>query len=114
MGDANKLQSVWKTRQGKLLVIWFGVDGVLYLGALAGLVLSLMDLSMRPLAYGFTAALVVSWALRMAYGIRLELRRVRLAERERTSRLGEILRKHGLSEDASASALAEIRNLGGT
>lgn len=111
MARTQDFGSVWNTNNGKLLVIWFGLDGMLYLGALTGLVLALTDPALRPLAYGFTIALVVSWALRMAYGIRLELRRVRLAEREKTSRLGDILRRHGLSEDASVSALAEIRNL---
>lgn len=105
------LGKAWMTNKGKLLILWFGLDGVLYLAALAALVMALTDSSVRPYAYGFTIALVVSWALRMAYGIWLELRRVRQAEAEKARKLNEILKKHGLTEDESASVLKEIKGL---
>jgi ribosomal protein L4 len=85
---------------------------LLYLGALLSLVMALTDLSLRPLTYAFTIALVTSWALRMAYGIWLELRRVRQEEQEKTRKLNEILQRHGLSEDQSAALAKEIKNLG--
>ena len=77
MANSTTLEAVWKSGKGKLLVLWFGLDAVLYLGALMTLVLALTDSSVRPVTYGFTIALVTSWASRMAYGIWFELRRVR-------------------------------------
>lgn len=102
----------WKAGKVQLLVLWFGLDAVFYLGALVSLVLALTDLSLRPLAYAFTIALVTSWALRMAYGIWLELRRVRHEEQEKAQKLSEILQQHGLSENESAALAKEIKNLG--
>ena len=96
---------------GKLLLIWMGFDGLLYLGALLTLVLAITDAAYRPLTYGFTIALVTSWAARMAYGIWLELRRVRQAEAEKASKLNDILKRHGLDEAASAAVLKEIKGL---
>jgi hypothetical protein len=102
----------WKADKVKLLVLWFGLDAVFYLGALVFLVLALTDQSLRPFAYAFTIALVTSWALRMAYGIRLELRRVRQEEQEKARKLHAILQQHGLSDDESASLAREIKSLG--
>ncbi len=112
MSTTATLEVVWKTGKGKLLVIWFGLDAVLYLGALLTLVMALTDLSLRPLTYAFTIALVTSWALRMAYGIWLELRRVHHEEEAKVKKLNEILKKHGLTEDQSASLAREIKSLG--
>jgi hypothetical protein len=103
--------AVWKTGKGKLLILWFGLDALLYLGALMTLVLTLTDKSIRPYTYAFTIALVTSWALRMAYGIWFELRRVRDAGIEKARKLSEILKKHGLTEDESASVAREIKSL---
>lgn len=111
MSKSATFEAVWKTGKGKLLILWFGLDAVLYLGALLTLVLAITDPDVRPLTYGFTIALVTSWALRMAYGIWLELRRVRREENEKSRKLNEILRKHGLTEDASAAVLKEIKGL---
>jgi hypothetical protein len=112
MSKTETLEVVWKTGKGKLLVLWFGLDAVLYLGALLTLVMALTDLTLRPLTYAFTFALVTSWVLRMAYGIWLELRRVHQEEQEKAKKLNEILKKHGLSEDQSASLAREIKSLG--
>ncbi len=109
MSKSATFEAIWRTGKGKLLVLWFGLDAVLYLGALMTLVLSLTDTSVRPFTYAFTIALVSSWALRMAFGIWLELRRVREVEKEKARKLGEILQKHGLSEGASAAVLEEIK-----
>jgi hypothetical protein len=111
MSKSATFEAVWKTGKGKLLVLWFGLDAVLYLGALMTLVLSLADKSVRPFTYGFTIALVTSWALRMTYGIWLELRRVRQMENEKARKLNEILKKHGLTEDESAALAREIKGL---
>lgn len=111
MSDKPTLDTVWLNDQGKLLILWFGLDAVLYLGALVALMLSLTDLDYRPLAYGFTIALVSSWALRMAYGIWLELRRVRRAEQEKAGKVGEILRRHGLTEADTARVMDELKGL---
>lgn len=113
MSKSATFKAIWQTGKGKLLVLWFGLDAVLYLGALMTLVLSLTDTSVRPFTftYAFTIALVSSWALRMAFGIWLELRRVREVEKEKARKLGEILQKHGLSEGASAAVLREIKGL---
>lgn len=111
MSKSATFEAIWRTGKGKLLVLWFGLDAVLYLGALMTLVLSLTDTSVRPFTYAFTIALVSSWALRMAFGIWLELRRVREVEKEKARKLGEILQKHGLSEGASAAVLEEIKGL---
>lgn len=111
MSKSATFEAIWQTGKGKLLVLWFGLDAVLYLGALMTLVLSLTDTSMRPFTYAFTIALVSSWALRMSFGIWLELRRVREVEKEKARKLGEILQKHGLSEGASAAVLKEIKGL---
>jgi len=112
MSKTATLEVVWKTSKGKLLLLWFGLDAVLYLGALLTLVMALTDLSLRPLTYAFTIALVTSWVLRMAYGIWLELRRVHQEEQEKARKLNAILQQHGLSEDESASLAREIKNLG--
>lgn len=111
MSKTDTFGAVWNTSKGKLLILWFGLDALFYLGALLSLVLALTDPTARPYAYGFTIALVSSWASRMAYGIWLELRRVRRVEAEKTRRLDDILKKHGLSEDASAAVLKEIKGL---
>lgn len=111
MSKSATFEAIWQTGKGKLLVLWFGLDAVLYLGALMTLVLSLTDTSMRPFTYAFTIALVSSWALRMSFGIWLELRRVREVEKEKARKLGEILQKHGLSEGVSAAVLKEIKGL---
>lgn len=111
MSKSGTFGTAWDTGKGKLLILWFGLDGVLYLGALLALVSALTDPSARPYAYGFTAALVASWASRMAYGIWLELRRVRRAQAEKARRLDDILKKHGLSDEASAAVLKEIEGL---
>jgi len=111
MSKSASFEAVWNTGKGKLLVLWFGLDALLYLGALLTLVLAITDPEIRPLTYGFTIALVSSWALRMAYGIWLELRRVRREENEKARKLNEILKKHGLTEDASAAVLKEIKGL---
>lgn len=111
MSKSATFEAVWNTGKGKLLVLWFGLDAVLYLGALLSLVLAITDPTLRPVTYGFTIALVSSWALRMTYGIWLELRRVRRAEAEKAHKLNDILKKHGLSEDASAAVLKEIKGL---
>lgn len=111
MRDSATLGKLWNTGKGKLLILWFGLDGVLYLSALMALFVALADASARPYAYGFTIALVLSWTLRMAYGIWLELRRVRRQESDKARRLDAILKQHGLSADQSASVLREIRQL---
>ena len=111
MSKSVTFEAVWKTGKGKLLILWFGLDAVLYLGALLTLVLAITDPGVRPLTYGFTIALVSSWALRMAYGIWLELRRVRQAEAEKARLLNDILKRHGLDEAASAAVLKEIKGL---
>ncbi len=111
MSKSATFEAVWKTGKGKLLILWFGFDAVLYLGALLTLVLAITDPGVRPFTYGFTIALVTSWALRMAYGIWLELRRVRQAEAEKASKLNDILKRHGLDEAASAAVLKEIKGL---
>ena len=112
MDKKTTFEAIWNTGKGKLLVLWFGLDAVLYLGALMTLVLALTDPSVRPVTYAFTILLVTSWASRMAYGIWLELRRVRQVENEKARKLGEVLMKHGLSEDLSATVAREIKNLG--
>ena len=112
MSKSATLEAVWKTGKGKLLLFWFGLDAVFYLGALLSLVMALTDLSLRPVAYAFTIALVTSWALRMAYGIWLELRRVHQEEQEKAQRLSQILQRHGISADESAFLVREIKNLG--
>ncbi len=112
MSKSATLEVVWKTGKGKLLLIWFGLDAVFYLGALLSLVMALTDISLRPVAYAFTIALVTSWALRMAYGIWLELRRVHQEEQEKAQKLSQILQRHGISVDDSASLAREIKNLG--
>ena len=112
MGNTATRDGVWTNGKVRLLVIWFGLDALLYLGAVLSMVLAISDASLRPLAYGFTIALVASWALRMAYGIWLELHRVRAEEREKARRLDEILKKHGLTEEESASVAREIKGLG--
>lgn len=111
MSKSATFEAVWNTGKGKLLILWFGFDAVLYLGALLSLVLAITDPEMRPLTYGFTISLVTSWALRMGYGIWLELRRVRQVAAEKARKLNDILKKHGLSEDASAAVLKEIKGL---
>ena len=111
MSKSVTFEAVWKTGKGKLLVLWFGLDAVLYLGALLTLVLAITDPEVRPLTYAFTIALVSSWALRMAYGIWLELRRVRQAEAEKARLLNDILKRHGLDDAASAAVLKEIKGL---
>jgi ABC-type microcin C transport system permease subunit YejE len=110
-GGSAGLGRLWSSGQGKVLILWFGLDGVLYLSALMTLFIALVDQSARPYAYGFTIALVVSWALRMAYGIWLELARVRRAEADKTRRLDTILKQHGLSAEQSAAVLQEIKDL---
>jgi hypothetical protein len=111
MSKASTFGTVWDTGKGKLLILWFGLDAVFYLGALLCLVQALTDPSARPYAYGFTIALVTSWASRMAYGIWLELRRVRRAQNEKARKLDEILKRHGLTEDQSEAVLREIKSL---
>ncbi len=112
MSNSATMEVVLKTGNGKLLVIWFGFDAVLYLGAMLYLVMALTDRTLRPFAYAFTIALVTSWALRMAYGIWLELRRVHREEQEKARKLSKILQQHGISVDESAFMAREIRNLG--
>jgi hypothetical protein len=99
------------TWRGMLLILWLGLDGLLYLGALLTLALAIMDTTYRPYTYGFTIALVTSWATRMAYGIWLELRRARSVRREKALKVNEILQKHGLSEDQSDAIARELRRL---
>ncbi len=96
---------------GKLLLIWMGFDGLLYLGALLTLVLAITDAAYRPLTYGFTIALVTSWAARMAYGIWLELRRVHHEAQAKAMRMDDILRRHGLSADQSEAIARELKEL---
>lgn len=112
MTNTTTHEAVWSSGKVKLVVLWFGLDALLYLGALLALVLALNDPSVRPVAYAFTILLVVSWASRMAYGIWLELGRLRQLEKEKTRKLDDILRKHGLSEDAMAAVAQEIKHLG--
>lgn len=111
MTKTARFGTAWSTGNGKLLILWFGLDGMLYLGALLALVMALGDPSVRPYAYGFTIALVASWASRMGYGIWLELRRVRQAEEEKARRLDAILKRHGLTQDETASVMREIKSL---
>lgn len=111
MSKSATFEAIWKTGKGKLLILWFGLDALLYLGALLSLVLAITDPALRPITYAFTIALVTSWALRMGYGIWLELRRVRREESEKSRKLNEILKKHGLTEDASAAVLKELKGL---
>jgi hypothetical protein len=111
MTRTTTIGSVWSNDKGRLLLLWMGLDAVFYLGALLSLVLALTDKSVRPYAYGFTIALVISWALRMAYGIWLELRRVRQTEIEKARKLDEILKKHGLTEEESASVARELKGM---
>jgi len=100
--------STWRV---KLLVIWLGLDGLLYLGALLTMVQAMTDTVYRTYAYGFTIALVSSWAMRMAYGIWLELRRVHQAAHEKALQVDAILRQHGLSPDQSESIRHALKNL---
>lgn len=99
------------TWQVKLLVVWFGLDGLLYLGALLTMVQTMTDTAYRPYAYAFTIALVASWATRMAYGIWLELRRVHQAEHEKAHKVDEILQQHGLSPDQSEAVRQALKSL---
>lgn len=100
-----------KTWRGKLLLLWLGLDGLLYLGALLTLVLAITDAAYRPYTYGFTIALVTSWAIRMAYGIWLELRRVHDEARVKARQVDDILRRHGLSPDQSEAIARELKDL---
>jgi hypothetical protein len=105
------IEAACATWRGKLLLLWMGFDGLLYLGALLTLVLAITDPAYRPLTYGFTIALVTSWAVRMAYGIWLELRRVRTEAREKVLRVDDILRRHGVSADQSEAIARELNDL---
>ncbi len=100
-----------KSWRGKLLLLWMGLDALLYLGALLTLVLAITDIAYRPYTYAFTIALVTSWAVRMAYGIWLELRRVHNEARAKALQVDDILRRHGLSPDQSESIARELKNL---
>lgn len=112
MAKSSTISTAWTSSKGRLLLLWMGLDAVLYLGALMTLVLALTDRAARPYTYGFTIALVTSWALRMTYGIWLELRRARQAENEKARKLDEILKQHGLTDDQSASVAQAIKGLG--
>jgi hypothetical protein len=111
MTKTAKFGTAWNSGNGKLLILWFGLDGMLYLGALLALVMALTDPSARPYAYGFTIALVISWASRMGYGIWLELRRLHKLETEKARKLNEILQKHGLSEEQTAAVVREMKDM---
>lgn len=107
----NVIETACVTWRGKLLLFWLGLDALLYLGALLTLALAISDLAFRPYTYIFTFALVTSWALRMAYGIWLELKRGRDAAREKARKVDAILRRHGLSDDESASIARELKSI---
>lgn len=97
--------------QAKVLVLWMGLDGLFYLGALMALVMALGDTVYRPYAYGFTIALVTSWAARMTYGIWLELRRVHRNAQAKAARLDDILRQHGLTAAQSEALARDLKVL---
>lgn len=105
------IEAACATGRGTLLIFWLGLDGVLYLGALLTLALAISDLAYRPYTYVFTFALVTSWAIRMAYGIGLELKRGRDANRDKARQVDEILRRHGLDEAQAAAIRHELKNI---
>lgn len=107
----NAIETACKTWRGKLLILWLGLDGLLYLAALLTLALAITDPAYRPYTYGFTIALVTSWLARMTYGIWMELRRVHDEARMKALQVDDILRRHGLSPDQSEAIARELKRL---
>ncbi len=98
-----------QTWRGLVFVGWSIVDLVLYAGSVVFMLQAFFDKTLMSWAYGFTAALVVSWVARMVLGITLELRRNYTEERERVAVIAEKLR---LTDDQRTLLKQELRRLG--